>query len=49
MFRYIKFLSIFISHGNSEADSLLWEKAPTGSVQRTKTERSHQESGKPDT
>ena len=47
MFRYMKFLSISVSHGNSEADSLCGEKAPRGSAQRTKTEGAHYESGKP--
>lgn len=44
-----KVLSISVSHGNSEADSLLGEKAPRGSMQSTKTEGTHHESGKPDT
>lgn len=47
MFRYMKFLSISVSHENSEADSLRGEKAPRDSVQSTKTGEAHYESGKP--
>lgn len=44
----IKSLSISVSHGYSEANSLHGEKAPRDSMQSTKTEGSHNESGKPD-